>query len=104
MKHEFFSGIAEILSRSVALVLVVLFYTIFFFGRGSIRLDSLLTQGTLILGSVILYELMSFVFYELFSIVESKAWSYFQKNTVSSIDTSDAILPVIESKNSSDIL
>ena len=55
MKQEFFSGLAEILSRMVALVLVVLFYTVFFLGRGKVNLDNLLAQGTLILGSVVLY-------------------------------------------------
>jgi uncharacterized membrane protein YccC len=79
MKQEFFSGLAEILSRMVSMVLVVLFYTIFFLGRGKINLDNLLAQGTLILGSIILYELMAFVFYELFSLVESKALAFFNK-------------------------
>ena len=79
MKQEFFSGLAETLSRMVSLVLVILFYIVFFFGRGKVSLDNLLAQGTLILGSVVLYELMAFVFYELFSLVESKAFSFFEK-------------------------
>ena len=90
MKQEFFSGLAEILSRMVALVLVVLFYTVFFLGRGKVNLDNLLAQGTLILGSVVLYELMAFVFYELFSLVEAKALSFFEKeSTEESVNSSN---------------
>ncbi len=102
MKHEFFSGLAEILSRTVSLVLVILFYTIFFIGRGNIRMDSLVAQGTLILGSVVLYELMSFVFYELFSLVESKALSYFQKAAVNTQEADNQDEVEVTSENLND--
>jgi len=72
MKQEFFAGIAEVLSRVVSLILVLSFYVVFFIGKGNIVLNGLVGQGTLILGSIVLYELIAFVFYELFSYVESR--------------------------------
>jgi hypothetical protein len=76
MKHEFFAGVAEVLSRVVSLILVLSFYVIFFMGKGNIILNGLVGQGTLILGSIVLYELIAFVFYELFSFVESRVLSH----------------------------
>lgn len=82
MKQDFFSGISEILSRVVALILVLLFYVIFFVGKGNISLNGLMGQGTLILGSIVLYELIAFVFYELFSLVEARASHLWSKNEI----------------------
>ena len=85
----------------VSLVLVIMFYTVFFLGRGKINLDNLLGQGTLILGSVVLYELMAFVFYELFNLVEFKAFSMFEKES-KEIEISQESDQVLESDPKSD--
>jgi hypothetical protein len=75
MKQDFFSGISEVLSRVVSLILVLSFYVVFFLGKGNIILNGLVGQGTLILGSIVLYELIAFVFYELFCFIQSKVTS-----------------------------
>lgn len=72
MKQEFFSGIPEVLSRVVSLILVLSFYVVFFIGKGNIVLNGLVGQGALILGTIVLYELIAFVFYELFSYVQDR--------------------------------
>ena len=72
MNQKFFAGVAEVLSRVVSLILVLSFYVIFFVGKGNIVINGLVGQGALILGSIVLYELIGFVFYELFSYVESQ--------------------------------
>ena len=91
MKQEFLSGMAELLSRVVSLVLVLIFYVIFYLswsggGRGSVNLNGLVGQGTLILGSIVLYELTAFVFYELFSLVEARALSLMERRETVAID------------------
>ena len=72
MNQKFFAGVAEVLSRVVSLILVLSFYVIFFVGKGNIVINGLVGQGALILGSIVLYELIGFVFYELFSYVEGQ--------------------------------
>ena len=72
MNQKFFAGVAEVLSRVVSLILVLSFYVIFFVGKGNIVINGLVGQGALILGSIVLYELIGFVFYELFSYVEGR--------------------------------
>jgi len=95
MKHEFFSGISEVLSRVVALILVLLFYVIFFLGKGNVSLNGLMGQGTLILGSIVLYELIAFVFFELFSLVEARALAIWWKDEESEPKNQEDVLPQV---------
>ena len=73
MNQSFFSSISELIARVVSLILILFFFTIFYLARNSdFRMSSPVGFGVLISGSVILYELLAFVFYEIFSFIEHK--------------------------------
>ncbi|GAB4145870.1 MAG: hypothetical protein OHK0017_05920 [Patescibacteria group bacterium] len=74
MHQSFFSSVSELLARVVALILVLVLFTVFFLAKGDFRLYTLVGFGAMISGSIILYELTAFVFYEIFSFVEQRAY------------------------------
>jgi hypothetical protein len=72
---NFFSNISELFARAVSLILVLTFFSIFFLARGGdFRMPYIQGFGILISGSIILYELLAFIFFEIFILVEHFFW------------------------------
>lgn len=95
MKQSFFSSVFELIARVLALGLVLIFFTIFWVARdGDFRLFNLVGYGVLISGGVILYELLAFVFFEIFSFVENKTLKQTGHNRIDQepVSTQDSLL------------